>query len=161
MPSLLLAALGLGALQDPAPRAPQAPQEPKAAPVPPASALVVPLHEGGGTRFKVIEALALGLPVVSTPKGVEGLDAYLATTVAKPLPNPTSTVEPVVDPEPTTTTTTGTTTSTPAPATKPATTTPTKPVSNVGTKVSSAATTSAVSTDAVAKKPIAKKKGTR
>jgi glycosyltransferase involved in cell wall biosynthesis len=35
---------------------------------------VVPLRKGGGTRLKVLEALALGTPVVSTPKGVEGLD---------------------------------------------------------------------------------------
>ncbi len=35
---------------------------------------VVPLRQGGGTRLKVLEALALGTPVVSTPKGVEGLD---------------------------------------------------------------------------------------
>ncbi|GIV99276.1 glycosyltransferase family 4 protein [Roseiflexus sp.] len=35
---------------------------------------VVPLREGSGTRLKVLEALALGTPVVSTPKGVEGLD---------------------------------------------------------------------------------------
>lgn len=35
---------------------------------------IVPLRIGGGTRLKVLEALALGTPVVSTPKGVEGLD---------------------------------------------------------------------------------------
>lgn len=35
---------------------------------------VVPLRLGGGTRLKVIESLALGTPVVATPKGVEGLD---------------------------------------------------------------------------------------
>jgi glycosyltransferase involved in cell wall biosynthesis len=35
---------------------------------------VVPLRIGGGTRLKVLEALALGTPVVSTPKGVEGLE---------------------------------------------------------------------------------------
>lgn len=35
---------------------------------------VVPLQSGGGTRLKVLESLALGTPVVSTPKGVEGLD---------------------------------------------------------------------------------------
>jgi glycosyltransferase involved in cell wall biosynthesis len=35
---------------------------------------VVPLRLGGGTRLKVLEALALGTPVVSTSKGVEGLD---------------------------------------------------------------------------------------
>ncbi|MCG5211966.1 glycosyltransferase family 4 protein [Streptosporangium soli] len=36
--------------------------------------MVVPLRVGGGTRFKVLEAFALGAPVVSTAKGVEGLD---------------------------------------------------------------------------------------
>jgi glycosyltransferase involved in cell wall biosynthesis len=35
---------------------------------------VVPLRQGGGTRLKVLEALALGTPVVSTSKGIEGLD---------------------------------------------------------------------------------------
>jgi glycosyltransferase involved in cell wall biosynthesis len=35
---------------------------------------VVPLLVGGGTRLKVLESLALGTPVVSTAKGVEGLD---------------------------------------------------------------------------------------
>jgi glycosyltransferase involved in cell wall biosynthesis len=39
-----------------------------------AAAVVVPLAEGGGTRFKVLEAMAAGVPVVSTTKGVEGLD---------------------------------------------------------------------------------------
>jgi len=34
---------------------------------------VVPLRAGGGTRLKVLEALALGVPVVTTPKGAEGL----------------------------------------------------------------------------------------
>lgn len=34
---------------------------------------VVPLRQGGGTRLKILEALALGTPVVSTTKGVEGL----------------------------------------------------------------------------------------
>jgi glycosyltransferase involved in cell wall biosynthesis len=35
---------------------------------------VVPLHTGGGTRLKILEAMALGTPVVATPKGAEGLD---------------------------------------------------------------------------------------
>lgn len=35
---------------------------------------VVPLRRGGGTRLKVLQAMALGVPVVSTSKGVEGLD---------------------------------------------------------------------------------------
>jgi len=35
---------------------------------------VVPLRLGGGTRLKILEAMALGTPVVSTAKGAEGLD---------------------------------------------------------------------------------------
>lgn len=35
---------------------------------------VVPLRQGGGTRLKILEAMALGTPVVATTKGVEGLD---------------------------------------------------------------------------------------
>jgi glycosyltransferase involved in cell wall biosynthesis len=35
---------------------------------------VVPLRKGGGTRLKVLEAMALGTPVVATSKGAEGLD---------------------------------------------------------------------------------------
>jgi glycosyltransferase involved in cell wall biosynthesis len=38
------------------------------------AACVVPLRIGGGTRLKVLLAMALGTPVVSTSKGVEGLD---------------------------------------------------------------------------------------
>jgi glycosyltransferase involved in cell wall biosynthesis len=37
-------------------------------------ACVVPIREGGGTRLKILEAMALGIPVVSTSKGAEGLD---------------------------------------------------------------------------------------
>ena len=33
-----------------------------------------PLHTGGGTRLKILEAMALGTPVVATSKGAEGLD---------------------------------------------------------------------------------------
>ena len=36
---------------------------------------VVPLRLGGGTRLKILEAMALGTPVVATSKGAEGLDA--------------------------------------------------------------------------------------
>jgi glycosyltransferase involved in cell wall biosynthesis len=35
---------------------------------------VVPLRQGGGTRLKILESLALRTPVVSTTKGAEGLD---------------------------------------------------------------------------------------
>ena len=35
---------------------------------------VVPLRQGSGTRLKILEAMALGTPVVSTRKGAEGLE---------------------------------------------------------------------------------------
>jgi glycosyltransferase involved in cell wall biosynthesis len=35
---------------------------------------VVPIRMGGGTRVKILEAMALGTPVVATSKGAEGLD---------------------------------------------------------------------------------------
>lgn len=38
-----------------------------------ARVLCVPLTAGGGTRLKILEAFASGLPVVSTPVGCEGL----------------------------------------------------------------------------------------
>jgi glycosyltransferase involved in cell wall biosynthesis len=34
---------------------------------------IIPLRIGGGTRLKVFEAMAMGIPVVSTSVGVEGL----------------------------------------------------------------------------------------
>jgi glycosyltransferase involved in cell wall biosynthesis len=36
---------------------------------------VVPLREGGGTRLKILEAMALGTPLVVTPKAAEGIEA--------------------------------------------------------------------------------------
>ena len=36
---------------------------------------VAPILEGGGTRLKILEAMALRSPVVATTKGAEGLDA--------------------------------------------------------------------------------------
>lgn len=35
---------------------------------------LVPLQQGGGTRMKVLDYFAAGIPVISTSKGVEGLD---------------------------------------------------------------------------------------
>jgi glycosyltransferase involved in cell wall biosynthesis len=35
---------------------------------------VIPLRQGAGTRLKILEAMALGVPVVSTSKGAEGLE---------------------------------------------------------------------------------------
>jgi len=36
--------------------------------------VVVPLSQGSGTRLKILEAMACGKPVITTPKGAEGLD---------------------------------------------------------------------------------------
>lgn len=44
-----------------------------------APVLLVPLLSGGGTRLKVLEAFAVGLPVVSTAKGVEGISVANGT----------------------------------------------------------------------------------
>jgi polysaccharide biosynthesis protein PslH len=38
-----------------------------------AGVVIAPILQGGGTRYKILEALALGLPVVTTPLGCEGL----------------------------------------------------------------------------------------
>lgn len=38
-----------------------------------ASAFIVPMRVGGGTRLKIYEAMAMGLPVISTAIGAEGL----------------------------------------------------------------------------------------
>jgi glycosyltransferase involved in cell wall biosynthesis len=40
-----------------------------------AHAVVVPLRAGGGTRIKVLEAFSMERPVVTTPVGVEGINA--------------------------------------------------------------------------------------
>lgn len=39
--------------------------------------VVVPLYDGSGTSVKVMEAMQMNRPVVSTPMGVRGLDKYL------------------------------------------------------------------------------------
>ncbi len=39
-----------------------------------AQVAIVPIRSGGGTRLKILEAMALGTPVVATTKGAEGLD---------------------------------------------------------------------------------------
>jgi sugar transferase (PEP-CTERM/EpsH1 system associated) len=38
-----------------------------------ALAAIVPLRTGGGTRLKILEAMAAGVPVISSPQGAEGL----------------------------------------------------------------------------------------
>lgn len=37
---------------------------------------VVPLTDGGGSRLKILESMALGTPVISTSKGAEGLQVH-------------------------------------------------------------------------------------
>lgn len=74
------------------------------------------------------------------PEKKDGPDMYISATIKNPMPNPTTPVAPINDPEPATTTTTTTSTSTATPATtKPtsaATTAPTKPMSTIPTKTS-------------------------
>ncbi|MBV8068653.1 MAG: glycosyltransferase [Acidobacteriaceae bacterium] len=41
-----------------------------------AFAVIVPLRVGGGTRLKILEAMAAGVPVISTYLGAEGLDVH-------------------------------------------------------------------------------------
>jgi polysaccharide biosynthesis protein PslH len=36
---------------------------------------IAPIRSGGGTRLKILEAMALGTPVVATTKGAEGIEA--------------------------------------------------------------------------------------
>lgn len=43
-------------------------------PVASATVCIAPIRQGGGTRLKILEAMALGTPVVATAKGAEGLD---------------------------------------------------------------------------------------
>jgi glycosyltransferase involved in cell wall biosynthesis len=42
---------------------------------------IVPLRIGGGTRLKIYEAMAAGIPVVSTTIGAEGLDIRDGETI--------------------------------------------------------------------------------
>ncbi len=47
-----------------------------------AAVSIVPLLAGGGTRLKILEAAACGVPVVSTPVGAEGLDLAPGAEIA-------------------------------------------------------------------------------
>lgn len=46
-----------------------------------ALALVVPLRSGGGTRLKILEAMAMERPVISTSVGAEGLEIIPGTDI--------------------------------------------------------------------------------
>lgn len=70
----------------------------------------------------------------------EGLDAYVASVMTKPMPNPTTEVTPVVEAETTTTTTTTSSTTSTTPSTKAATTTSTTPAKTAVTSKSDATT---------------------
>src|SRR5207253_478780 len=47
---------------------------PSADPVEPGTIVLVPLRIGGGTRLKIVEAMAMGKPIVATRLGAEGID---------------------------------------------------------------------------------------
>jgi hypothetical protein len=53
-----------------------------------AALCVVPLLAGGGTRLKILEAWAAGIPVVSTPVGAAGLEAVDGVHLALAPPEP-------------------------------------------------------------------------
>jgi glycosyltransferase involved in cell wall biosynthesis len=44
-----------------------------------ADVLIFPIKIGGGTNFKVLEAMALGLPIVAQPERLAGLNAISGT----------------------------------------------------------------------------------
>ncbi|HQU85646.1 MAG TPA: hypothetical protein PKY59_21100 [Pyrinomonadaceae bacterium] len=102
-----------------------------------------------------------------------GLDSFISSVKAKPIPDPSSAVTPVVEAAPAETTTTGkaptpSTTTPDATTNKPATTKPAtaKPATTTGTKPAASttktpATNTAATTATPAKKPAPKKKGTR
>jgi sugar transferase (PEP-CTERM/EpsH1 system associated) len=46
-----------------------------------ASAVVVPLRAGAGTRLKILEAMAMSRPVISTTLGAEGLDVVHGSNI--------------------------------------------------------------------------------
>jgi len=87
----------------------------------------------------------------------DGVDAYIAQLTAKPMPNPTTDVTPVVEAAPATTTSSANTSSMNAPAATVI------PVSNTTTAKPAATSkdTAVKTTAAPAKKPAPKKKGTR
>ena len=67
-----------------------------------AAVVVVPIRMGGGTRFKVLEALAMGRPVVSTTVGCEGVDVaddkHLLIGFRNPIPRGRALVVPLLNP---------------------------------------------------------------
>lgn len=91
----------------------------------------------------------------------DGLDAWVAAAVAKPLLDPRSTIAPINDPEPVAPVTTTTTTNTTPGTIKPPPTTPTKPPATTITPAKTPVSTTKrpATAKAVGKKLVAKKKG--
>jgi glycosyltransferase involved in cell wall biosynthesis len=58
-----------------------------------ASVVVVPLRSGGGMRLKILEAMASGKAVVSTPLGAEGIPARNGEEILLAPPDRTFAVE--------------------------------------------------------------------
>ena len=52
-----------------------------------ASVLLAPIRNGRGTKYKVLEAMASGLPVVTTKLGIEGIEAGGSVLVAETAEN--------------------------------------------------------------------------
>jgi hypothetical protein len=80
----------------------------------------------------------------------DGLDAYVKAVAAKPLPDPSTAITPILDQDPTTTTTTTTSTKPITPAAKPGAVV--KPQSETRTSTKSASISNALNNKAVAKK---------
>jgi hypothetical protein len=96
----------------------------------------------------------------------EGIDAFVATVMNNPMPDPMTEVTPVVEAAPATTTTTsgtGTSSAMTSDTTSENTASMAKPaaVKTAGTTTTKAATAGAATTKTAAKKPAPKKKGTR
>jgi len=90
----------------------------------------------------------------------DGVKAWVDAAIAKPTPNPSIAVTPIIDPEPTPTTTTSTTAPATKPETKPA-APATKPAVPGKPGVAAAETAKAPAAVSVAKPAAVKRKGTR
>ena len=55
-----------------------------------AACFIAPLRVGGGTRLKILDAWAMGMPVVATSIACEGLDAVPARTSWSQMTSPAS-----------------------------------------------------------------------
>jgi polysaccharide biosynthesis protein PslH len=61
-----------------------------------ALASIVPLRVGGGTRMKILESMAAGVPVISTSIGAEGLDAVSGVNIL-PADTPEQTIQTLME----------------------------------------------------------------